>query len=90
MQRSDAETLALKGLSWLAGDPETLVRFLEISGLVPNDLRGRAGDPELLAAVMDFLLADDALMSAFCVSEGIDAPLAHKARALLPGGMDAS
>ena len=88
MQRSDAETLALKGLSWLAGDAETLVRFLGISGLVPNDLRGRAGDPELLAAVMDFLLADDALTTGFCASEGIDASVAHKARALLPGGMN--
>jgi len=87
MQRSDAETLALKGLSWLAGDPETLLRFLDVSGLEPDDLKGRAGDPELLAAVMDFLLADDALLTAFCAGEGIEPALARKARMLLPGGV---
>ena len=85
MQRSDAETLALKGLSWLAGDPETLLRFLDVSGLEPDDLRGRAGDPELLAAVLDYLLADDALMTGLCAGEGIKTEDVHKARTLLPG-----
>lgn len=86
MQRSEAETLGLKGLSWLAGDPETLLRFLDVSGLAPDDLKGRAGDPELLAAVMDFLLSEDALLAQFCEAENIEPTTVHKARRLLPGG----
>ncbi|MGQ0741950.1 MAG: DUF3572 domain-containing protein [Alphaproteobacteria bacterium] len=86
MQRNEAETLALKGLGWLAGDPETLLRFLDASGLEANDLRERAADPELLAAVMDYILADDALTAAFGESESLDAQQLHRARLLLPGG----
>src|SRR4051812_48837371 len=61
MHRSTAETLALKGLGHLAADGEALVRFLRVSGLEIADLRSRAGHPELLAAVLDFLLSDDKL-----------------------------
>ena len=86
MQRSEAETLALKGLAWLAGKPDALLRFLDVSGLEPDELKARAGDPELLAAVMDFLLAEDALAAAFCGDEGVDAEQLHAARASLPGG----
>ena len=61
MQSSVAETLALNALTHIAGDAEILGHFLKISGLEPNDLRQRASDPELLAAVIDFLLSDENL-----------------------------
>lgn len=86
MQRQHAETLGLKGLTWLAGDAEALGRFLAGSGLGPDELRERAADPELLAAVLEFLLADDALLTAFCTDEGIKPARMHEARRLLPGG----
>ena len=86
MQREQAETLGLKGLTWLAGEPETLLRFLDVSGLKPGDLRSRASDPEMLAAVVDYLLANEALLTAFCEREGIDPASVQKARMLLPGG----
>jgi hypothetical protein len=86
MQRNDAETLALKGLAWLAGDPDLLARLLAATGLEPDDLRERAGDPELLAAVMDFLLSEDALLGQFCAAEDVKPLTMHRARRLLPGG----
>ena len=58
MHRSEAETLALKVLAFLARDADALARFLALSGLELEDLRARAADPELLAAVVDFVLAD--------------------------------
>ncbi len=86
MQREHAETLGLKGLTWLAGDPDALGRFLAGSGLGPDELRERAADPELLGAVLDFLLSDDALLTMFCADEGIKPTHVHQARAMLPGG----
>ena len=85
MRSSDAETLALKVLAFLAGQDEALGRFLTLSGIHPQDLRERADDPLLLAAVLDFLLGDDELLTAFAQGEGIDPKVVHQARRALPG-----
>jgi hypothetical protein len=85
MQNPHAETLALNALAFLAADGDALVRFLTQSGLELEDLRARAGDTELLAAVLDFLLADDALLTAFTDGERISAQRVHAARRALPG-----
>jgi uncharacterized protein DUF3572 len=89
MDRSAAETLALKALAFLAGDGETLNRFLALSGLHLEDLRERVEDPLLLAAVLDFMLGDDKLLTAFAASEGTDTTLVHAARRALPGAAPA-
>ena len=86
MQRTAAETLALKALAFLAGDSEHLGRFLALSGLHLEDLRERVDDPLLLAAVLDFLLGDDKRLSAFAESEGMETKIVHAARRALPGG----
>ena len=88
MQSSAAQTLALNALTHIAGDAEILARFLRISGLEPDDLRQRAGDPELLAAVIDFLLSDEALCTGFLAAEGIDPKMLHAARRALPGAAE--
>ena len=85
MRTADAETLALKTLGFLARDTDTLSRLLTLSGLELDDLRERAGDPELLAAVVDFLLSDDALPARFAEEEGLDPEEIHAARRALPG-----
>jgi uncharacterized protein DUF3572 len=85
MHASQAETLALKGLAFLASDGETLLRLLTLTGLELDDLRTRAAEPELLAAVMDFLLSDDALLTRFSEDEDLDVKEIHAARRALPG-----
>ena len=85
MDRSAAETFALKALAFLAADGDALARFLTQSGLEPDDLRARVGEPELLAAVLDFLLTDDALLTAFVEGEGVRPEFATAARRALPG-----
>lgn len=86
MSRDEAETLALEALGWLAGEDDRLGVFLGAAGLTAADLRGRAGDPDLLAAVLDFLLSDDRMVTGFAAASGRapDAPM--RARAALPGG----
>jgi len=80
-----AETIALKGLAWLAAMPDDIGRFLNVTGVAAGDLRERAGDPEFLAAVMDFLLTDDKLLTGFCEREGLDPRDIHLVRRALPG-----
>jgi hypothetical protein len=86
MNRHNAEILALKALNWAATAPGALARFVAQSGLEPDDLRRQAGNPELLAALLDFLLSDDSLAQAFCKEEELDSRQLHLARAHLPGG----
>jgi hypothetical protein len=88
MQTDAAETLALKGLAHLAADSESLGRFMDLAGLTAADLRERAGDRELLTAVMDFLLQDDARLLAFCEAEGLTPIKAHAVRRTLAGASE--
>ncbi len=90
MEQNSAETLALQALGWLVGNEELLPVFLGASGTSAADLKTRAQEPAFLAAVMDFILMDDAWVLAFCDQEGIaySAPMA--ARAALPGGGEVS
>lgn len=55
MERSEAETLALRALAHVVADAEQGPRLLALTGLDPAGLRARAGDPMLLGAVLDFL-----------------------------------
>ena len=81
-----AEMMAIRALGWIAADDELAGAFLGASGAAADDLRERAADPEFLGFVLDFLLADEAALLAFCEAPGTapDAPM--RARAHLPGG----
>jgi Mn-dependent DtxR family transcriptional regulator len=56
---NDASALALRALAALLGDQRLAERFLSLSGIDPLDLRQRAGDPALLAALLRFLEAHE-------------------------------
>ena len=60
--------------------------FLALSGLSVDELRARAGDPDFLGGILDFLLADEARLLAFCESEEMEPRLPGLARQALPGG----
>jgi hypothetical protein len=57
-----AEEIALSGLTFLAADGARLVRFLSLTGLGPDDLRGALADPTLLAATLEHILGDEPLL----------------------------
>lgn len=67
----DAETIALQGLTFLAGDPQRLVRFLSLTGLTPQDLKGFGRDASLQMALMDYLLSDESLLLVFASEAGV-------------------
>jgi hypothetical protein len=60
-----AEIVAIRALSFLASEPERLGQFLSESGIGPETLRASASDPGFLAGVLDFILRDDATVTAF-------------------------
>lgn len=87
MERDFADVLALDALAWLAGEEALLPAFLGSSGLTEADLRARAADPDVLAAVLDFILADDGQVISFSSAAGVAPERVAEARAALPGGM---
>jgi hypothetical protein len=53
----DAVALALAALGWTVSEASRAHRLLDMTGLTPADLRARAGEPSVLAAVLGFLEA---------------------------------
>jgi Protein of unknown function (DUF3572) len=64
----NAETIALNALSFLAESPDALESFMRQSGVDPTTIRLRAAERDFLAAVLDFLMADEVLLVRFCDS----------------------
>ena len=56
---NDPETLALSALAVTLSDERRAQRFLDLSGIDTVELRSRAEDPQLLAAVIRFLEAHE-------------------------------
>jgi hypothetical protein len=86
MNQELAETRALAVLGWIAGRDELLSTFLAATGASEADLRARAGEAEFLAAVMDFLLMDDAWLLDCATDLGWRPEDILHIRAALPGG----
>lgn len=87
MTSEQAEILALQALGWLAGEPDSIQRFLNLSGISAADLRDAAGEPGTALAVLDFLLGHEDLLIQFCDSAEVQARQVHAARHAL--GRDA-
>lgn len=66
-----AEAMGVKALQFLAGDPVQLHRFLDLSGLQPQELRAAASDPAFFAGLLDFLLGHEPTLLAFASEAGV-------------------
>jgi hypothetical protein len=88
MTRAQAESFAAEVLAWLAEDHARIVSFLAASGIAPTGVRDAARDPGLLLAVIEFLMADEALLVECCRSLGVPPTMPSSARSRLPGGED--
>lgn len=54
-----AAAIALSALGWTLVDDARAQRLLALTGLSPDDLRSRVGEPTLLAATLRFLEAHE-------------------------------
>lgn len=86
MKQDTAETRALDVLGWLLGQDELLPVFLGAGGVTEADLRRRAGEPDFLASVLDFVLLDDAWVLDCAGALGWPPERVAQIRAALPGG----
>ena len=48
----DAVSLALQALVWTLNEPDRADRLLAVTGLDPDDLRSRVGEPAVLSAAL--------------------------------------
>ena len=82
---ADAETTAVAVLSWLAGEPELLSRFLALTGVDPSDLRAAAASRGFLAGLVEFLMGHEPTLMAFCAATGTKPEAVVRAHARLGG-----
>lgn len=54
-----ADALALRALVWTLSEPDRASRLISLTGLDPDDLRARIGEPAVLAASLQFLEAHE-------------------------------
>jgi hypothetical protein len=86
LDHDGALAVALGGLAFLAEDGDRLGRFLVETGIGPGELRARAEDPALLAAVLDHLLRDESLLLVFAAQAGLAPETVLPAQAMLASG----
>ena len=78
--QGDPEPLALSALGRALADEARAQRLLALTGLTPEDLRLRLGDPALLAAVIRFLEAHEPDLLACAESLGVTPALLVETR----------
>lgn len=80
---NDAHTVALDALTFLLNNHLSADRFLGVTGLTPDDLRGRLNDPAVLAATLGYLEAHEPDLIACAAALGITPAALVAARAQL-------
>jgi len=88
--REQAEVIALQALAWLIADEDLAGRFLVMTGCDGQSLRQRAGQPEVLGSVLDFLLDNEPALLDFTQSAHMAPDAIGRARQRLPGAMTAT
>jgi hypothetical protein len=84
MLRADAEVLGLRALQYLA-ETDALEPFCAESGIAQASLARHASEPDLLAAVLDFVMQDDSRLLGLCAAADTQPETVVSARRLLPG-----
>ena len=78
----DAHSLGLLALATAVSDERRALRFLDLTGIGTDELRARAGDADLLAALIRFLEAHEPDLLAVAEAMGVkpDALVAARQR----------
>lgn len=79
----DAELLGLQALAWTLGEQARAERLIATTGLYPDDLRSRAGEPAVLAAVLAYLEAYEPDLIACADALGVTPPALVAAHQML-------
>ena len=81
-----AEAVALRAVAFIAADEDLLSRFLAVTGSDVDGLRQRIAERHFLSGVLDFLLADEGALLAFCRQNDIapETPMQARERLSAP------
>lgn len=82
-----AEALALTALAFLLEESDRATRFLRSTGMDGAALPSCLGDPIFLGCVLDFVIADEALLLAVAEATGLRADRVVRQRQRLPGAL---
>jgi Protein of unknown function (DUF3572) len=83
--REGAEMIAIRALGFLASEDNRLERFLALTGISPDSVREAAQAPGFLAAVLDHIAGDEAMLLAFAANAVISPAAITSARHVLAG-----
>ncbi|MGX7894005.1 DUF3572 domain-containing protein [Tsuneonella sp. HG222] len=67
----DPASVALQALAWVLADDRRAQRFLDLTGLTPDELRSGIGSREIQASVLDYLAAHEPDLVAAAEALGI-------------------
>lgn len=82
---TDSQALALAALAATLGDDRRARRFLDLTGIGTDELRARASEPALLAALIRFLEAHEPDLLTVSEELGVSPELLVQARRGLEG-----
>jgi hypothetical protein len=78
-----ARSLAVSALMFLAADQDRLRKFLNATGLGPQNLREAAADPAFHGSVLEYQAADERLLVDFASDSGVAPETVVMARQVL-------
>ena len=87
-QHEAAQNLAIQALTFLAADPDRLVRFLEETGMSPAGLREAASQKDFAAGILAFILSDEEMLFAFAQQQALEPKHIDAAHEILSPGFD--
>jgi len=68
----NAQGIALRALTFVAGDPAILSRFLETTGWTPQSLNAPETRSSIPLAALDFLMSAEDMLLIFAANAGLD------------------
>ena len=85
LSAQDAEKIAIRALGFLASEPDHLARFMNLTGMEPDDIANNASSSHFQTALLDHLMSDETLLLTFCGNENIDPAMIAPAHHILSG-----
>jgi hypothetical protein len=82
---ADTSAIPLQFMTYLASDEDRLQAFCNTTGFGQNDLVSNLQDPAFQGFLLDFALADESMLLAFCAHQGFLPETVMKVRRALPG-----
>jgi hypothetical protein len=85
LSEEEASGIATRLLTFMASSPEHMAQFLALSGMGPDDVRREARSRNFQTAMLEHILANEALLLSFCASADIAPELIEPAKRALAG-----